>query len=399
MSSTENDDDEGGGQSASASLTAIETLVAQRNELRRQRDFEAADRIRDLLRSLGVRQLDDRNGGFRMADIVHERPIYSAQWHTQTLHVEHIALEAYLAHSINWRLVPRLQTYRALLGKRTWERHAVAERIGRDVATELERGTDTAGAILCIEKPYLLGFMHSYLRGIGGLHVPLVLLAINGGDTPLTVEMQQSLLSLPGLRACYAHNLHTPATCAAASVMHPLPLGALPVGEHTGDAWLREARSRSRPWAERDRRLLIAPMKMNNRQRERYLEVLSRAEYEPLVRFVSDRLPLAAFLTLLAEHQSVLSPPGRGYDCFRTWQALAVGTVPLIYVDEAFDKRLLDAGPVGIPEPASLTPAVLCDLLRGLRAPDHRTAQMNLWQSRWRAHFIESDASHASHLP
>ena len=33
------------------------------------------------------------------------------------------------------------------------------------------------------------------------------------------------------------------------------------------------------------------------------------------------RLALEDYLRLLSEHQATLSPPGRGFDCFRTWQA------------------------------------------------------------------------------
>ena len=36
------------------------------------------------------------------------------------------------------------------------------------------------------------------------------------------------------------------------------------------------------------------------------------------------------------------SPPGNGYDCFRTWEALGVGTVPIVHDDGVFDMRLFD---------------------------------------------------------
>ena len=49
--------------------------------------------------------------------------------------------------------------------------------------------------------------------------------------------------------------------------------------------------------------------------------------------------------------ESTLSPPGRGYDCFRTWQALAVGTVPLVPEDPAYDARLLELGQRRLPPP------------------------------------------------
>ena len=55
--------------------------------------------------------------------------------------------------------------------------------------------------------------------------------------------------------------------------------------------------------------------------RTAYIETLGRAEYRHLVRVERGRLALEDFLRLISEHQATLSPPGRGFDCFRTWQA------------------------------------------------------------------------------
>jgi hypothetical protein len=43
----------------------------------------------------------------------------------------------------------------------------------------------------------------------------------------------------------------------------------------------------------------------------------------------------------MAECQFVVSPPGRGYDCYRTWEALAVGCVPIVLssVNDDFYKQ------------------------------------------------------------
>ena len=286
----------------------ILALVKRRDQLRRERDFAAADVLRDHLRTLGV-SLDDRTGNFKlMTDEVDDGPPrYSTQWHEIATRIRHVALEAYVARSIAWPHVPKLQTYRALLGKRSDERHDVAEQFAVQLSAAVDQ-SDASCAVLCIEKPYIGGFVRGYRRAGSGR--PFVLLAINGGDTPVTAEMQAELLSLPGLRACYAHNLHTPPSAQAAERMHPLPLGALPLGSlPLGDAWLREAREGAAPWARRDRRLLVAPMKLNSRLRERYLEVLRRPEYSPLVRVLSERLPLPEFLEVCACARDALRAP------------------------------------------------------------------------------------------
>ena len=329
-----------------------------------------------------------------------------------------------MARSISWAISPRLQTYRELLGKRSHERYRLAVRLGERLC-EAVHAAGACGSVVCVEKPYLSGFADGFescaVRGVEcGCH-PFVLLAVNGGDGPLTVATQARLLQLRayGLRACYAHNLHasdaargsSSSAAAAASEhaasehaasehaaseharrMHPLPLGAMPIGgamsSAAGDALLSTVRALARPWHQRDKRLLVAPMKLNSRQRSRYMDVLRGAAYVGLVRIVDDRLPLAAFLSLLAEHRCTLSPPGRGFDCFRTWQALAMGTTPLVIAEAGFDRSLLKLGPRAIPAASELSPQALAALLEAEEAagpPNERAVQFEYWERKWQA--------------
>lgn len=61
-----------------------------------------------------------------------------------------------------------------------------------------------------------------------------------------------------------------------------------------------------------------------------------------------DRIPFDEYLSTMASYQFVLSPPGNGYDCFRTWEALSVGTIPIVHDDGIHDIRLFDGTPVWI---------------------------------------------------
>ena len=100
------------------------------------------------------------------------------------------------------------------------------------------------------------------------------------------------------------------------------------------------------------------------------------------------RLALEDFLRLISEHQATLSPPGRGFDCFRTWQALALGTVPLVVDSGSFDARLLHGtGPQLITSPDELTPDSLGALLAGLSdpAPHAPHVEMAHWRRVWEA--------------
>jgi len=301
----------------------------------------------------------------READLGHDEA-----WHTKFSALQLATIEAYHAHSDFWKHMPSLTRYREVP---KGERCRVAEAFAKGLASAI--GDGAKPAVICVERPWVEGF----IRGI--LEQPLsgafVLLVVNGGDAPLTADLQEQIAGLPGLRACFANNLHAP---RAHGLFHPLPLGV------TGEASLRRVREAARPWERRDRRLLITPMRSNNRFRKRYLEILSGAEYGELVRIVSGHLPHDAFLELLSEHQCILSPPGRGYDCGRTWQALAVGCVPLVVEDRAFDQRLhLEAGPVFVPPPELLTPDALEDVLSNLGDPSRYLDKLEMghWRKLW----------------
>ncbi|CAJ1461309.1 unnamed protein product, partial [Effrenium voratum] len=72
--------------------------------------------------------------------------------------------------------------------------------------------------VLCVEKPYLDGFVEGLAETV---KADFILLAVNGGDAPLTLPQQQHIAALPGLQACFAMNLH----CSCDARFAPLPIG------------------------------------------------------------------------------------------------------------------------------------------------------------------------------
>jgi hypothetical protein len=227
----------------------------------------------------------------------------------------------------------------------------------------------------------------------GKATVPWILLALNGGDAPLTVQLQQhiSQLTVAGLCACFSTNLHTP----PASLRHlfqPLPLGLPKTGPSSVgfeyEALIQSVRSKAPPWEARDPRLLISPMRLSSRLRTKYLHLLATPAYSQLVRVVTASLGLAEFLTLICQHRALLSPPGKGFDCFRTWQALSVGTVPLVAAEPRYDERLYaETGVVVLPRPDELTASRLEELLAKLQHPGpyaHRL-EVGYWRAQWEA--------------
>ena len=329
-------------------------------------------------------------------------------------------------------------TLRAIDRKAATEAEIGAERLTGDAKAGEEFEEGICPGVVLVEKPLLEGFVAGFCAAVeceqgsskGAADgrspnrrapPPFVLLLVNGGDGPVVPEMVRCLRRDgplgDSLRCCYAHNLQQ---CAAGgggggretmdpSRFRPLPLG---IESAAREAVVLQAASRggtvaervatvpamptaTLPWAERDARLLVAPMGRHGRFRAAYLAVLSAdPRYAGLVRVVEGaRLPPPAFMALLATHQAVLSPPGRGYDCFRTWEALALGTVPLVVRDEAFDQRLFEGtGAAFMPLPEELVgpegPALLARVLGRLEdpAPHRQLLRMSRWRAEWMSH-------------
>ena len=382
----------------------IASLFSQRQRLRSLGEFTSADEIRTSLQALGV-VCNDRDSTWTKSKLPaaedHHRPGYNLAWCESRCALEFTSLESFMAISHSWQSMPRLQTYREQLGKRSTEIHQLAEDLGRRLGQLMSESAWDGRAILCVEKPYLVeSFVAAFLRAIQEAAVgkpqppgSFVLLAINGGDRPLTTAAQAVLATLPGLCACYSHNLHAGDLTgpSPSGLFRSLPLGVLPMGQGApstpeGNALLARVRQNAVAFSDRDPRLLIPPLKANSRLRSAYIELLSRPEFAHLVRVVpqAPRLSLPAFLELLASHRSALSPPGRGHDCFRTWQVLAMGSVPWIVEDPLFDDAgILALGPRAIPAVKDLTPNGLRGLLDGLSPPDERAVAMSTWHRTW----------------
>ncbi|CAK9116551.1 unnamed protein product [Durusdinium trenchii] len=295
---------------------------------------------------------------------------YDMRWHQRAMSAQLISSCSFLAHSSLWSCIPRLRRYREIHPD---QRPIFAAELGRLCGRSLpHRG------VLCVEKPYLQGFVEGLAETVT---VEFILLAVNGGDAPLTLHQQ----------ACFAMNLHT----ALDARFFPLPIG-LPHhcdGLHRGnlraasdaEALISQCKAEAKPWHLRDGRLLVTPMQAS-RLRTKYVERLSLPEFRELVRVVPDRLDFASFMRVLADHQAVLSPPGKGHDCYRTWQALAVGTVPLVVLDPLFDGRLyMNAGLQIVGQPEELTPELLAALLMRLEPPDGSQVEVTYWLNHWQS--------------
>lgn len=51
----------------------------------------------------------------------------------------------------------------------------------------------------------------------------------------------------------------------------------------------------------------------------------------------NNNLPFYEYVERMAKHKFVISPPGNGIDCHRTWEALYVGCIPIVIKNKIYD--------------------------------------------------------------
>ncbi|MFA6158115.1 MAG: hypothetical protein WC763_00600 [Candidatus Paceibacterota bacterium] len=107
----------------------------------------------------------------------------------------------------------------------------------------------------------------------------------------------------------------------------PVPIG-LENARHAGTGRASVMRRASQHIPKKNGRILAAfTAHTNPKARERALDEL-RAN--PLADIREGRMPQRDYLDTLKTYGYVASPPGNGEDCHRTWEALYVGTVPIV---------------------------------------------------------------------
>ena len=233
-----------------------------------------------------------------------------------------------------------------------------------------------AGDVVVVLRP-MLDEVLAELETRRGATPPFTLVSVNYDDA-VTPQLRQRLDAAPALRRVFAQNLMA-APHGRADKVQPLPLG-LPTHLHGPEAsdrveqLVRTARtlrfnlSRTgqllprilvatqlrgcspprRAGAGSARRLATAaPGRLANGQGgtdASRCEFVQRLWSQPFVDWRPDPVPFEQYYETLARYAFVLSPPGNGFDAFRTWEALAVGAVPIVLNASAlgFDTRLYD---------------------------------------------------------
>jgi hypothetical protein len=99
------------------------------------------------------------------------------------------------------------------------------------------------------------------------------------------------------------------------------------------------------------------------------------------------------YYTLLGQSKFVLSPPGRGWDCYRTYEALALGAVPIVRRQRPISDVVEGLPVLVVDDWADVTPALLA---KGRPAGTLERITQDYWTERILNYGTHIQSTHAS---
>jgi len=185
-----------------------------------------------------------------------------------------------------------------------------------------------AGNVIYVQTHWLYHFYHFILPYI---QEPFILVTHNSDD-PVPGHYVH-LLDDPRLIAWFSQNCN----CSAYPKLHQLPIGI-----SNSITWTKNLIDletwRIKSSATEKTILLYLNFSDSTNRKER-LYVRSLFKDKPYCFSVANR-SFYDYLSDLAHAKFVLSPEGAGVDCFRTWEALLMGAIPIVktsYLDPLFE--------------------------------------------------------------
>ena len=121
--------------------------------------------------------------------------------------------------------------------------------------------------------------------------------------------------------------------------------------------------------------------------RKRWLRHIAPLFNTTLRRATTEHIDPSDYYSLMRHHQYVLSLPGTGMDCFRTWEALYAGRVPV--VSDWLHHSVYHELPVVRTELKNLTVLELEDAWRRFSRPAARYNVGRLWMQWWMARILQ----------
>lgn len=110
--------------------------------------------------------------------------------------------------------------------------------------------------------------------------------------------------------------------------------------------------------------------------------------------FVYDRINLDQYYRAIGNSKFVLSPPGNGLDCHRTWEAMLMGAVPVVR-SSGLDPLFSNIPAVIVKNWSFLTNHLLDQYQHSV---DDRSVPVVLYARYWREHIWMSRSSYVEDL-
>ncbi len=100
---------------------------------------------------------------------------------------------------------------------------------------------------------------------------------------------------------------------------HGIPFGVKPGTEE----------GLSKGYTNKKDKTLYVNFQMCTSQRKAYIDYFNAAQLE-WVTLRQERIPSDQYINEMASHKFILCPDGNGPDCYRTWEALYLGSIPIV---------------------------------------------------------------------
>lgn len=175
-----------------------------------------------------------------------------------------------------------------------------------------------AGSVIFVKSDYLAQFFTQVHPQISD---PYILISHNSDySAPASFR---NYLNDTQLKFWYAQNCDH----ASAPNLMPVPIG-LENRHWKSDAEFQYLLKRARtpkPMRERSTLLFVA-LGNTNPERAKMIENVRRQN----VSVTTERLSFTQYIDAVSNSKYVLSPPGNGLDCHRTWEAVALGAIPIV---------------------------------------------------------------------
>ena len=185
--------------------------------------------------------------------------------------------------------------------------------------------SNTAGAIRPGDTVYVNGMLiDDFFRDIHPrINAPYIL--ITHGGWPSVPGKLERYLNDPKIIAWFGKNIDR-----NHPKLHPLPIGLANNNTPCGNTNVVKAAitSAPSPTARRTDKLVYMNMIIRSNPKER-VAALKALKDKKFCQF-SERKPFAQYMKELSQFRFVASPNGLGTDCHRTWEAMLVGTIPIV---------------------------------------------------------------------